>query len=65
VDLQKTFEYFKKSADQGNEKAQFNLGICYEKGERVEVNLEKVFKFYLKYINQGHPNAQRNVAKYF
>ena len=39
-------KYYLLSADQGDKDAQFNLAICFEKGEGVDINLKMAVNYY-------------------
>ena len=52
-DLEKAFEWFAKSAEQGDAKAQFMLGIMYYGGVGIPQNYEKAFEWYSKAADQG------------
>lgn len=43
---EEAFICFKAASEQGYSKAQFNVGVCYEKGRGVHKDREKVFIFY-------------------
>ncbi|KAG9297848.1 hypothetical protein G9A89_006789 [Geosiphon pyriformis] len=45
-------------AEAGNSNAQYNLGICYEKGLGTTKNFEKAFELYSKAAEAGNSNAQ-------
>ncbi len=47
-DYSKALEWSRKSAEQGNADAQFNLGYCYMKGIGVEQNLNKAVEWHKK-----------------
>jgi hypothetical protein len=49
---------WRKSAEQGNADAQFNLGNSYRKGEGVSKNYTEAVKWYRKAAEQGHATAQ-------
>lgn len=53
VDLTKAFEYFTKSAMEGDEYAQFLLGECYYHGDGTPQNKEKSLEWYAKSAEQG------------
>ena len=55
-------EQYTKAAEQGDAEAQYNLGVCYEKGEGVPQNYEEAAKWYMKAAEQGHANAQNNLG---
>ena len=52
------FKYCKKSAEQGHEEAQFNLGVMYAKGQGVKQDYFKAFEWYQKAAEQGNADAQ-------
>ena len=60
--LEKAFEYYKKSADQGYAKAQFNLAICYENSNGVDKDLKKAMKLYELSAKQGNADAKKQIA---
>ena len=47
-DYKQSFYWFKKSAEQGHAKAQYNLGLCYVKARGVEQDYKKAFYWYKK-----------------
>ena len=56
---------FRKAAEQGNAKAQFNLGECYVHGTGVARNEVEAVKWYRKAAAQGHDRAIKLIeAKY-
>ena len=61
-DYETAVKYYKKSAEQGNEKAQFNFALCYAKGEGVEKDLREAAKWYRKAAEQGFALAQNMLA---
>lgn len=52
----------KKAAEQGDAKAQFNLGNCYAKGEGVNKNLKEAAYWYRKAAEKGLSEAQYNLG---
>ena len=54
--------YFRKAAEQGDAKAQFSLGCCYEYGYGVLKNQEEAVKWYRKAAEQGDTMAQTNLG---
>ena len=54
----KAFKLFKKSAEQGNSQAQYNLGAMYENGEGTEENIEQAKYWYKKSADQGDEDAK-------
>lgn len=61
-DYEKAFEFFMKSALQGNKEAQYNLGICYQFGQGVEKDVVQSAKWFEKAASQGHSMAQFKYA---
>ncbi|NP_001133520.1 death ligand signal enhancer [Salmo salar] len=57
------FSCFLASARQGYSKAQFNTGVCYEKGRGVCKDKEKALDFYSQAATGGHSQAQYRCAK--
>jgi len=51
------------SANQGYSIAQFNLGLCYEKGEGVEKNISKAIELYTLAAKQGNEMAIKNLNR--
>src|SRR5437763_9698128 len=51
-DLKKSFEWYEKSAKNGNEIAQYNLGNFYRYGWGIEKNEDKAFEWYKKLAGQ-------------
>ena len=50
------------SAEQGDAKAQYNLGVCYENGHGVPQDYSKAVEWYRKSAEQGHAAAQYNLG---
>ncbi|MDO4440829.1 MAG: tetratricopeptide repeat protein [Moraxella sp.] len=61
-DYKKAIEYYIKSAEQGNDKAQYNLGTLYYNGEGTTRDYAKALEYYTKSAEQGNPEAQFNLA---
>ena len=55
-------KWFRKAADQGNDWAQNNLGICYHKGKGVPQDSGEAVKWYRKAADQGYARAQYNLG---
>ena len=49
-------------AEQGDAKAQYNLGVIYDKGEGVIQDDKEAVKWTRKAAEQGHAKAQYNLA---
>jgi hypothetical protein len=54
--------WFRAAADQGLARAQYDLGVMYERGRGVPVDLTAAANWYLKAANGGYPLAQYNLA---
>ena len=55
----------RKSADQGDADAQYNLGLLFEKGDYLEQNSTRAAHWFLKAAEQGHALAQNAVAELY
>lgn len=62
-DYETAFECFLASAQQDYSKAQFNTGVCYERGRGVRKDLSKALQFYRRAAATGHRQAQYRCAK--
>lgn len=60
---EEAFTCFLAAAQQGYSKAQFNTGVCYEKGRGVRKNREKALHYYWQASVGGHAQAQYRYAK--
>jgi TPR repeat protein len=54
-----------KEAKAGNAEAQYNLGLCYEKGLGVKTDMDEAVKWYQMAANQGLAPAQYVLGRYF
>lgn len=52
-------------AEQGNAKAQYNLGVMYDKGQGVLQNYAEAMKWYRLAADQGHAGAQYNIGNIY
>ncbi|XP_016349578.1 death ligand signal enhancer isoform X2 [Sinocyclocheilus anshuiensis] len=57
------FSCFMASAQHDYSKAQFNLGVCYEKGRGAQTDLSKAVHYYRRAAAAGHRQAQYRCAK--
>ena len=57
-DLEEAVKWYRKAAEQGYARAQYNLGHCYEYGKGVEKNEIETVKWYRKAAEQGYAVAQ-------
>lgn len=60
---EEAFTCFLAAAQQGYSKAQFNTGVCYEKGRGVSKDKEKALYYYRQAAAGGHKQAQYRYAK--
>ena len=54
----KKYFYAKRAADQGNARAQFDLGLMYAKGEGVRKNEQLAFNYFHKAARNNHVEAK-------
>ena len=57
-----TFEEIKLAAEQGDAKAQLDLGFIYAQGSGVQQDYQKAREWYEKAAAQGLPEAQLNLG---
>ncbi|KAJ3587241.1 hypothetical protein NHX12_010839 [Muraenolepis orangiensis] len=57
------FSCFTASAQHGYSKAQFNAGVCLEKGRGVTRDVQKALQYYWQAAEGGHSQAQYRYAK--
>ena len=55
-------KWYRAAAEQGDARAQFNLGLCYENGEGVEQSYAMAVRWYCVAAEKGDVNAQFNLA---
>ena len=55
-------KWFRKAAEQGHARAQFNLGWMYDNGRGVSKDESEAVKWYYKAAEQGHVRAQFNLG---
>ncbi len=64
-DYAQSFEWFLKSAHEGNKFAQYSLANLYYYGNGVEKDLSQAFWWYRKSSEQGQPYASYAVAQMY
>ncbi|KAI7793912.1 death ligand signal enhancer [Triplophysa rosa] len=62
-DCETAFLCFLASAQHNYSKAQFNVGVCYEKGRGVQQDHTKAVQYYRRAAAAGHHQAQYRCAK--
>ena len=60
--LSRTVNLFAQAAAQGNVHAQFNLGVCYERGDGIVKNSKLAVEWYAKAAAQDYHEAQNNLG---
>ena len=55
-------EWYRKAADQGYAKAQYNLGVAYAQGQGVPKDLQEAVKWFRKAADQRFAQAQYNLG---
>jgi len=58
-------DYYRKSAEKGHVKAQFDLGRLYYVGKGVEQSDSEAVIWFRKAAEQGHPGAQFNLGQMY
>ena len=61
-DFSKAAEWFRKAADLGDAKAQYNLGVAYNEGKGVPQDFGQAAFWFSKAAEQGIPQAQNNLG---
>ncbi|UYJ32454.1 MAG: relaxase MobL [Oscillospiraceae bacterium] len=64
-DYEKAFQWFLKSAQEGNKFAQYSLANLYYYGNGVEKDLSQAFLWYQKSASQGQPYASYAAAQMY
>ena len=64
-DYNEAAKWYRKSAEQGWESAQFNLGLMYYNGHGVIQDYNQALKWWRKAVEQGHVNAQVMLGKMY
>jgi TPR repeat protein len=65
VDTERSFYWYKKSAEQGNADAQFRVGVMYDNGQGVTEDKKQAFHWYKKAAEQGNVSAQFNLGSLY
>ena len=61
-DYSTAFDLYEKLANQGNAKAQFNLGYMYDIGQGLPQDYKQAVHWYTKAAEQGYAKAQHNLG---
>ena len=62
-DYAKAIEKLMPAAEKGHKKAQYRLGLCYDKGKGVAEDDTQAVKWYAKAAAQGYAKAQYQLGK--
>ncbi|MCV6638738.1 leucine-rich repeat domain-containing protein [Candidatus Albibeggiatoa sp. nov. NOAA] len=65
MSYEKAHQYFSMGAEKGDQEAQTQLGIMFEKGQFVKCDYEKAIEWYQKAANQGYPEAQSHLGRMY
>ena len=60
---EQAFPKLKAAADKGHKKAQYRVGLCYDKGRGVTEDDAKAVAWYQKAVDQGYAKAQYQLGK--
>ena len=60
-----TIDSLREKAEQGDKKAQYDLGQAFFKGNCIEQNLEEAVNWYRKAADQGHTSALYNLGVFY
>jgi hypothetical protein len=58
-------QWYRKAAEQGNDSAQFNLGMDYETGQGVPQDYGQAVQWYRKAAAQGNDHAQAHLGSLY
>lgn len=61
-EYEEAVKYYRKAVEQDLDSAQYNLGICYIKGQGVRQNEGEAVKWFIKAAEQGLGEAQYNLG---
>lgn len=57
-DMEQAVAWYRKAAEQGDPRAQYNLGVCYELGQGVKQDQEKAATWYYNAAKHGLREAK-------
>ena len=61
-DQKEAATWYRKAADKGHSKGQYNLGVCYAEGEGVIKDQKEAATWFSKAADQAHKDAQFNLG---
>ena len=62
LDMQASLTYYRLAAEQGDARAQYNLGVCLQNGESVDQDQQEAVKYYRLAAEQGDADAACNLG---
>jgi len=62
VDLKEAVRWYRQAAEQGLDRAQSNLALCFDRGDGVDQDHKMAFEWCLKAALQGYSPAQFNLG---
>lgn len=63
--VRKSFQYFKRAADQDDPNGLYNLGMCYLNAYGVDRDRDKAFTCFRTAAEAGHPEAINNIGGFY
>ena len=63
--MDKVVYWCKRSANQGNQHAQYKLARIYQDGDGIDINMDEAIYWYEKSAEQGNQKAQNSVAQIY
>lgn len=61
--MEKVYYWYKKAANQGDDKVLYNLGLCYEFGDSVNQSIRWAKYYFNKASKLGHRKASNKLKK--
>lgn len=58
-------KWFRKSANQGYPRSEYNMGMIYARGEGVPKSMGESLRWYRRAANQGYVRAQRKLGDFY
>ena len=59
----KAIRWYRKYANEGNARAQYSLGMMFEKGESISQDLELAYMWFSLASRQGHADAVKQIQE--
>ena len=58
-------KWFRRSANQGYPRSEYNMGMIYSRGEGVPKSMSESLRWYRKAADQGYVRAQRKLGDFY